>query len=106
MIKFLIKASYTSDGAKGVLKTGGGTNRKQATEKMLSDLGGKLEAFYYVSNCDAYVICELPDMASAAAIALTIKATGLGSISTTVLLDPEEVDKATKLSINYRSPGN
>lgn len=106
MIKFLVKASYTSEGAKGVLKNNGGTNRKQATEKMLTDLGGKLEAFYYVSNCDAYVICELPDVASAAAVALTIKSTGLGSISTEVLLNPEEVDKATKLAVNYRSPGN
>ena len=106
MIKFLIEASYTAEGAKGVLKNGSGTARKDATEKMINELGGKLEAFYYVSNCDAYVICELPDLASAAAIALTIKATGLGSIKTTVLLHPQEVDKATQLAVNYRSPGS
>ena len=106
MIKFLIEASYTSDGAKGVLKAESGTSRKQMTDKMIAELGGKMEAFYYVTNCDAYVICELPDMASAAAIALTIKATGLGSVSTTVLLDPEEIDKATKLAVKYRGPGN
>jgi hypothetical protein len=71
---------------------------------MIKELGGKMEAYYYISNYDALVICELPDLA--AAIALTIKATGLGSIKTTVLLHPVEVDKATKLAVNYRSPGN
>lgn len=106
MTKFLIEASYTSEGAKGILKNANGTSRKQATEKMITELGGKLEAFYYVSNCDAFVICELPDTATAAAIALTIKSTGLGSIKTTVLLNVEEVDKAVSLAVNYRSPGS
>jgi len=106
MIKFLIEASYSIEGAKGVLKTGGGSSRKQATEKMITELGGKLEAFYYVSHCDAYVICELPDMASAAAIALTIKASGFGSIKTTVLLEVEEVDNAKNLAVHYPGPGN
>ncbi|MEI6265171.1 MAG: GYD domain-containing protein [Sphingobacteriia bacterium] len=104
-MKFLIEASYSIEGAKGVLKNGGGTDRKKKTEKMINELGGKLEAFYYVNNCDAYVICELPDSASAAAIALTIKASGMGSIKTTLLLEPSEVDKATKLTVKYRHPG-
>ena len=105
-MKFLILASYTSEGANGVLEAGSGTVRKQLTETMINELGGKLEAFYYISNCDAYVICELPGTAAAAAIALAIKASGMGSISTTVLLEPEELDKATKLGAKYRSPGN
>ena len=47
-------------------------------------MGGKLKAFYYAfGEHDAYVLCELPDSASAAAIALTISATGLVSVSTT-----------------------
>jgi uncharacterized protein with GYD domain len=106
MTKFLVKASYSPEGAKGVLKAGSGTSRKQATEKMITELGGRLEAFYYVSHCDAYVICDLPDQASAAAIALAIKASGMGSISTTVLLDAEELDKAARMAVNYRTPGN
>lgn len=105
-MKFFILASYSAEGAKGVLKTGSGTDRKQMTEAMITELGGKLESYYYISNCDAYVICELPSMAAAAAIALTIKASGMGSISTTVLLEPEEVDNAAKLSVKYRHPGN
>jgi uncharacterized protein with GYD domain len=105
-MKFLVEASYTAEGALGVLKSGGGVNRKNATEKMSNSLGGTLEAYYYVNNCDAYVICELPSMAAAAAIALTIKSTGLGSVKTQILLEPEEVDAAAALSVEYRSPGN
>jgi uncharacterized protein with GYD domain len=106
MTKFLIKASYTSDGIKGLLKVGG-TNRKQTVEKMIADMGGKLESFYFAfGDHDVYVISELPDTASAAALALTINASGSVSVSTTVLIDPADVDKATKLSVNYHAPGN
>lgn len=105
-MKFLIEASYSMEGAKGVLKAGGGSARKEATARMINELGGKLESFYYVNNCDAYVICELPDMASAASIALTIKASGMGSIKTTVLLEVEEIDRATQKGTNYRTPGS
>ncbi|MDQ6842793.1 MAG: GYD domain-containing protein [Bacteroidota bacterium] len=106
MKKFLIKASYTAEGVKGLLKVGG-TNRKQAVEKMIVSLGGKMEAFYYAfGDHDVYAIGEVPDDASLAALALTINASGLVSISTTILLSPEEIDKATKVSVDYRSPGN
>jgi uncharacterized protein with GYD domain len=105
MTKILIKASYTPGGVKGVLKEGG-TGRKNAVEKMIRDLGGKVEAFYYAfGEYDIYSICELPDASAVAAITMTINATGLVSVSTTVLLGPEEIDKATKLAVNYRSPG-
>ncbi len=104
-MKFLIYASYSAEGAKGVLESGSGTKRKQLTEAMINGMDGKMEAFYYVSNCDAYVICEFPGAAAAVAIALAIKASGMGSVTTTLLLDTEEVDKATQLEVKYLHPG-
>jgi uncharacterized protein with GYD domain len=105
MAKFLIKASLTSDGVKGLLKEGG-TGRKKAVEKMLKDLGGKLESFYFAFGChDVYAIGEFPDDASAVASALTINSTGLVSVETTVLIEPEVIDKAVKKSVHYRGPG-
>ena len=104
-MKFMIYASYSAEGAKGVLESGSGTKRKQMTEAMIEGLGGKMEAYYYVSHCDAYVICDLPDAAAVASIALAIKASGMGSITTTLLLETEEVDKATQLRANYVHPG-
>ncbi len=105
MTKYLIKASYTAEGVKGLLKSGG-ISRKRAIDKMVKDLGGKLESFYYAfGDHDVYAIYSVPDTATAAAIALSINASGLVSISTTVLVDPEEIDKAKDISVTYRTPG-
>ena len=106
MIKFLIQGSYTSEGVKGLLKAGG-TTRKQAVEKMINDLGGKIEAFYYAfGDTDVYVIAEVPDTVTATAVSVNVNSTGLVSVSTTILFSPEEVDRATKISVSYRAPGS
>ena len=106
MAKFLVKASYTPEGVKGLLRSGG-TARRQAVEKTVNDMGGKLEAFYFAfGDADAYVVVSLPDNVTAAALALNINTSLLVSVTTTVLLDPEEVDAAVKMSVNYRAPGS
>ena len=105
MRKYLIKASYNANGVKGLIEDGG-TQRKLVVQKMLAGLGGKMESFYYAfGEHDAYIISELPDDISAAAVGLRVNSTGLVSISTTVLLSPEDIDAASKKSINYRAPG-
>jgi uncharacterized protein with GYD domain len=105
MTKFLVKASLTADGVKGLLKEGG-TSRKKAAEKMITDLGGKVEAFYFSFGChDVYCIGELPDAVSVAAVSFAINATGLVNLSTTILLEPAEIDKAVKKTVHFRGPG-
>ena len=105
MAKYLIKASYTPNGVKGVLKEGG-TSRKETVEKLIAGMGGKLEAFYFAfGDHDVYAISDLPDAATAAAIGMTINSSGLVTSSTTVLLTPEDIDKAAKKPVNYRAPG-
>ena len=106
MAKFLVKASYTPEGVKGLLRSGG-TARRQAVEKTINDMGGKLEAFYFAfGDADAFVIVSLPDSTTAAALALNINTSLLVSVTTTALLDPEDVDAAVKMSVNYRAPGS
>lgn len=106
MPKFLITASYNEDGVKGLLKSGG-TSRKKAVEKMIAEMGGKLEVFYFAfGDYDVYAIAELPDSATAAALSLTINASGLVTTTATVLLTPGEVDKAAKMTVHYRPPGS
>jgi uncharacterized protein with GYD domain len=105
MPKFLWKASYTSDGMKGLLKDGG-SGRKAAVERMTQALGGKLEAFYYAfGDEDVYVIADLPDNATATAISLTINAGGAVQLKTVELLSPEQIDEATKKAVDYSPPG-
>ena len=105
MPKYLTVASYTAEGAKGLLKEGG-TARRAVAEKMIKGLGGKLESFYFAfGDNDAYVISEGPDNVTAAAMSLAISASGAIRTKTVVLLTPEEMDQASKKSVKYRPPG-
>ena len=105
MPKFLLKATYTSDGAKGLLKEGG-TKRRAAVEKIIEAAGGKLETFYYADgDDDAFIIVDLPDAMAGLAISLTVNASGAVRLSSLPLITPEEVDAASKKSIDYRAPG-
>jgi len=105
MPKYLVQANYVGEGVKGLLKEGG-TSRRAAAEKLIKSLGGTMEAFYYAfGETDAYIIADLPDNASMAAIALTVSASGAVTVKTTVLMTPEQVDEATKKTPSYRPPG-
>ncbi len=105
MAKYLLEANYTQAGVQGVLKEGG-SGRRDAIGKLLADLGGTLEAFYFAfGDDDVYVIADVPDNTTAAAIALTVGAAGAATVKTVVLLTPEEIDAATKQSVAYRPPG-
>jgi uncharacterized protein with GYD domain len=106
MPRYMVSASYTIEGAKGLLKGGGGTARRNAVQQALQSIGGELEAMYFgFGEHDAFVIFEAPDNISAAALALTVNASGGAATKTTVLLTPEEVDRAAKKSVTYRAPG-
>ncbi len=106
MPKYLIRASYTTEGAKGLLKEGG-TKRRAAIEQMSKSVGAKVEAIYFAfGESDVFVLIDAPDNASVAAVSLTAAAAGVATnIRTTVLLTPEEMDQATKKSVSYRPPG-
>jgi uncharacterized protein with GYD domain len=105
MPKYLIEASYTLDGVKGV-QSAGGSSRRDAVAKVAESVGGRLESFYFAfGDHDVYTILELPDNESAAAVALTVNGSGGVTIRTVVLLTPEEVDAAANRSVEYRAPG-
>ena len=105
MPKFLFEASYTQEGVKGI-QSAGGTSRSDAVAQVAESVGGKLESFYFgFGDRDALVVCDLPDNESAAAVALTVNASGGATVRTLVLLTPEEVDAAAKRSVDYRPPG-
>jgi uncharacterized protein with GYD domain len=106
MAKYLVVANYTADGMKGVMAKGG-TAREEAVAKMVADVGGTLESFYFAfGDNDAYVTVDVPDNITAAAVAMAVSASGLASCKTTVLLTPAEVDRAAQVSVAYRAPGS
>jgi len=105
MPKYLITASYTADGVKGLLKDGG-TKRRQAAEAALKSVGGRLDAFYFAfGEHDVFLIADAPDNASVAAASMAINASGAVQTKTAVLLTPEEIDQATKKQATYQAPG-
>ena len=105
MPKYLVMASYTSEGAKGLLKDGG-TKRRQSVETSLKSIGGRVESFYYAfGDSDAVLIIDAPDNMSVAAAAMAINASGAVHIKTTVLLTLEEIDQAAKAIATYIAPG-
>ena len=105
MPKYMFVASYTAEGTKGLLKDGG-TARKNAVEKLAKSAGGKIEHIWYAfGEDDVYLVGELPDNATAAAISLTVGASGAVRVRTVPLLSVEEIDGATKKSLDYRKPG-
>lgn len=105
MPKFMVKASYSAEGARGLMKEGG-TGRRAAVQKLIESLGGKVEAFYFAyGDYDAYVITDFPDAAAGLALSLAVNASGAVRLSTVPLITPEEIDAASKKSVAYRAPG-
>jgi uncharacterized protein with GYD domain len=105
MPKFLFQGRYTPEGVKGLLHDGG-SGRREAVDKLVSSVGGRVESMYFAfGGTDVYVIADLPDNASAAAVALAVAQTGKASADTVVLMTPQEIDAAAKKSVTFRPPG-
>jgi uncharacterized protein with GYD domain len=84
----------------------GGSSRRKKVEETVKELQGKLEAFYYAFGTpDVFLIVDMPDMVTAAALSLAVNQSGAVHLKTHVLMTPEEMDQASKKSVNYRAPG-
>ena len=107
MAKYMIKASYSPEGIKGVMAKGG-TARADAIGKLVSGVGGSMESFYFAfGGDDVYVIVDAPSHEAVAAIAGTVTSTGvLSRYETVVLLTPEQLDAAADMTVAYTPPGN
>ena len=105
MPKYLFQVNYVGEGVKGLLKDGG-SKRRAVVEELFKSTGGSIEAYYYAfGDTDLYIIGEQPSHAAATAGVLTVTATGTVTVKTTVLLTPEEIDEAVKLTPTYSPPG-
>jgi uncharacterized protein with GYD domain len=105
MPKFLIEASYTAEGLKG-LQRDKAEGRTNALNNALRSVDGQLECIYWcLGDRDVVLIADMPDIAAAAALASTACASGLVRTKTTQLLSAAELDAALETQINYRAPG-
>lgn len=105
MAKYLITASYTAEGTRGLLVEGG-SGRKAVIEKALQSMGGKIEAMYYAyGDTDVLLIVDVPNAVSGLALSLSANASGTVNVKTTPLITIEEVDAACKTTVAYRGAG-
>jgi uncharacterized protein with GYD domain len=105
MPKFLIQASYTAEGLKGLAKDSA-SGRRADVQAAVKALGGRVEAFYYAfGDNDVVIILDLPSSITAAALGLTTSGSGAVRVRTTPLLTVEEVDQALEIHMQYRAPG-
>jgi uncharacterized protein with GYD domain len=106
MSKYMIKASYSTEGIKGVMSKGG-TARKDAIEKLVAGVGGSVESVYFAfGDDDIYLIVDAPSHEAMAAVAGTVGSTGaVSDYQTIVLLTADQMDAAANMSVDYTPPG-
>ncbi len=105
MAHYMFRAHYTQAGIQGLLKEGA-AGRLKAVAELTASVGGRVEAAYWAFGDDDFImIAELPNNAAAAAAATKVSASGIGGITTIVLLTAAEVDEARGLGVTYRPPG-
>ena len=105
MPKYLVEASYTAEGLRGLQKEGA-LARVENAAKVAGALGGKCDAFHWsFGDTDVVAIFDLPSGADAAALAFAVSASGLVRTRTTPLLTALECDAALKKSVAFRPPG-
>ncbi|MEV4135187.1 GYD domain-containing protein [Dactylosporangium sp. NPDC049742] len=105
MAKYLFRSSYTTEGVRGLLDEGGSGRVKQ-TEELVGRLGGSVESYYFgFGAADTYIVVELPDNSTAAAVRLAVTASGAVETEVIALLTPDEIDQATRHKVGYRPPG-
>ena len=105
MPKFLVEASYTAEGLKGLQKDKA-EGRTNALKNALRSVDGQLECIYWcLGEKDVVLIADLPNIGAAAALASTASASGLVRTKTTQLLSASELDAALQKQVDYRAPG-
>jgi len=101
MPKFLVEATYTAEGHKGLAKDKA-SGRKTVIASAVKKLGGKLDAMYF---CLGEHDVDMPDHVSAAALGSAACASGMARTKTTVLLTVAETDEALSKTVDYKAPG-
>ena len=106
MPKYLIQATYTAEGLRGLAKDKA-SGRKAAVQAAMKAVKGKIDSMYFSFGADdVFLVVDAPDNIAVAALSFTASASGLlVNIRVTPLLTVDEVDQALALPSNYRAPG-
>jgi uncharacterized protein with GYD domain len=109
MLRYVSFFSYTGEAWKRMITQPG--NRANAARELIEEIGGTMEAFYWMlGDWDGLVIYEMPDVAAAAAFSGRVTSSGLlKSVSTHQLISSDEgheaLLKAGSAEGAYQPPG-
>src|SRR6516165_12212390 len=107
MPKYLVEGRYTSDGLKGLAREGS-SRRRADIVRTIESAGGKMEVLYFAfGDADFYIILDVPDNISAAALSVVANQSGFVTSKIIVLLTADEMDHAIKktATIEFLPPG-
>jgi len=103
---YLVQASYNSQATAAMIKNP--QDRAAAVRPVIERMGGKLHGLWFsLGKYDAVVIAEMPDNASAAAVAMAVASSGgISAYRTTPLLTTAEAMEAMKKAggVGYQPP--
>jgi uncharacterized protein with GYD domain len=90
MPRFITFFSYTAESAKAMIERP--SDRSAAAKALVESLGGTQEGFYWMQGeHDGFLITNLPDGVTAAALVAAVAATGAAErFETHQIFDPEE----------------
>jgi uncharacterized protein with GYD domain len=109
MAKFAIFFSLTGESLAGFLKNP--TDRRVVVSRLAEGAGGRLVDYYWMfGQVDGFVVVEVPDSRTAAAIALAVSSSGaFRSVATHELIEASDLtgiaQRAQQLAGGYTPPG-
>ncbi|CAN7382174.1 GYD domain-containing protein [Phenylobacterium sp. LjRoot219] len=105
MPKFLVVASYTAEGLRGLQKDTA-SGRLAAVVQAVESVGGTLESMHYALGADDVImLMDLPDAKAAAALGVAASGSGMVRSRATALLTIAEMDQALAGPPDFRAPG-
>jgi uncharacterized protein with GYD domain len=106
MPQYLGRFSYSTDAVRALVQSP--QDREAAAREVVEALGGRLLGFWFaLGEFDGVFIAELPDNASATALAMIVGGSGaMARFETTALLGMEEAQEAMRKAsaAAYRAP--
>jgi uncharacterized protein with GYD domain len=109
MLRYVSFFSYTGEAWERMIKQPG--NRAHAARELIEEIGGRMEAFYWMLGAwDGLVIYEMPDVTAAAAFSGRVSSSGLlKAVATHQLVSSDEgheaLLKAKSAGGAYQPPG-
>ena len=108
MAKFAVFFTLKGETVKNMMSRP--SDRAAAVNALSEQVGGRMESYYMMfGGYDGFVIVDLPDSTSAAAVSLAVSSSGaFGRIETHELIDVADINGIleTAAGLSYSAPGS